>query len=57
MHRRVAQITGADPLPYGIESNRAMLEEAVASMLEQRIIKRPVEVDALFAPATRGLVG
>ena len=57
MHRRVAQITGADPLPYGIAPNRAMLEEAVASMLEQRIITRPVEVDALFAPATRGLVG
>ena len=57
MHRRVAQITGADPLPYGIAPNRAMLEEAVASMLEQRIITRPVDVDSLFAPATRGLVG
>ena len=57
MHRRVAQITGADPLPYGIAPNRAMLDEAVAAMLEQRIITRPVEVDALFAPATRGLVG
>ena len=57
MHRRVAQITGADPLPYGIAPNRTMLEEAVASMLEQRIITRPVDVDSLFAPATRGLVG
>jgi 4,5-dihydroxyphthalate decarboxylase len=57
MHRRVTQITGADPLPYGIAPNRAMLEEAVASALTQRIITRPVDVDSLFAPSTRGLVG
>ncbi len=57
MHRRVSQITGADPLPYGIGPNRAMLEEAVASALDQGIITQPIEVDALFAPATRGLAG
>ena len=57
VHRRVMQITGADPLPYGIAPNRAMLERAVASALEQGIIGRPVEVDDLFAPSTRGLVG
>ena len=57
MHRRVSEITGADPLPYGIEPNRAMLEEAVASALTQGIISRPVDVDALFALSTRGLVG
>ncbi|MEO5845684.1 MAG: ABC transporter substrate-binding protein [Caldimonas sp.] len=56
-HRRVMEITGADPLPYGIAPNRAMLERAVGSALEQGIITRPVEVDALFAPSTRGLVG
>ena len=56
MHRRVMQITGADPLPYGIGPNRAMLEQVVQSALEQGIIRQPVGVDKLFAPATRDLV-
>ena len=57
MHRRVMEITGTDPLPYGIAQNRAMLEEAIESALTQGIITQRVEVDALFAPSTRGLVG
>jgi 4,5-dihydroxyphthalate decarboxylase len=56
MHQRVMEITGADPLPYGIEPNRQMLEEWVSHCLSQGIITRPVAVDELFAPATRGLV-
>ena len=56
VHRRVMQITGADPLPYGIEPNRAMLEQVVQSALEQGIITQPVSVDELFAPGTRELV-
>ena len=56
MHRRVMQITGADPLPYGIAPNRAMLEQAVRSALEQGIITQPVEIDALFARGTLGRV-
>jgi 4,5-dihydroxyphthalate decarboxylase len=31
MHRRVMEITGRDPLPYGLAPNRAMLETAIAS--------------------------
>jgi hypothetical protein len=30
MHRKVQAITG-DPLPYGIEPNRTMLEETIAT--------------------------
>jgi 4,5-dihydroxyphthalate decarboxylase len=56
MHSRVMEITGRDPLPYGIEPNRAMLEEWVDHCLTQRIITRKVAVDDLFAPATRNLV-
>lgn len=56
MHRRVMDITGADPLPYGIAPNRPMLEQALQSALAQGIITQPVEIDALFAPATQGLV-
>jgi 4,5-dihydroxyphthalate decarboxylase len=55
MHRRVMEITGRDPLPYGIEPNRAMLEQAVTSALEQGIITSPVEIDGLFASGTRHL--
>jgi 4,5-dihydroxyphthalate decarboxylase len=55
-YARVMEITGRDPLPYGIEPNRAMLEEWVDHCLTQRIITRKVDVDGLFAPATRNLV-
>jgi 4,5-dihydroxyphthalate decarboxylase len=56
VHQRVMEIIG-DPLPYGIEPNRKVLEELVRHALTQKIITRPVTVDDLFAPATRGLVG
>ena len=56
MHARVMAITGADPLPYGIEPNRRMLEEAVASAVEQGIIDRPVRLEDLFPANTDGLV-
>jgi 4,5-dihydroxyphthalate decarboxylase len=46
---RVMEITG-DPLPYGIEPNRAMLEAVVAHAFEQGIIPAPIgEVADLFA--------
>ena len=46
-----------DPLPYGIEPNRKMIETLIGHALRQKIITKPVSVDELFAPATRGLVG
>jgi 4,5-dihydroxyphthalate decarboxylase len=55
MYTEVLQATGADPLPYGIEPNRAMLEELIGYALSQRILTRHVEVDEMFAPATVGL--
>jgi 4,5-dihydroxyphthalate decarboxylase len=57
VHRRVLEITGADPLPYGIAPNRQVLEELIQHTLTQRIITRPVSVEALFARETHGLVG
>jgi 4,5-dihydroxyphthalate decarboxylase len=56
LHKRVMQITG-DPLPYGIAPNRAVIEELIGHALKQGIITRPVTVDELFAPSTRGLAG
>jgi 4,5-dihydroxyphthalate decarboxylase len=57
LHRRVMEITGKDPLPYGIAPNRRPLEELVASAKEQGIIGRAFAVEELFAPPTRELVG
>jgi 4,5-dihydroxyphthalate decarboxylase len=57
LHLRVMEITGRDPLPYGIEPNRQMLEELTSHCLTQGIITRKVAIDDLFAPATRKLVG
>ncbi len=56
VHRRVMEITG-DPLPYGIEPNRKVLEELIGHAVTQKIISAPVAVDELFAPETHGLVG
>ncbi len=57
MHKRVMDITGRDPLPYGIEPNRQALEEVVRSALEQKIITRPTQVEELFPRGTHALVG
>ncbi len=57
MHKRVMEITGGDPLPYGIEPNRRMLEELIQSALEQGILTHPVTAEDLFPKSTRALVG
>jgi len=54
--RTVMAITG-DPLPYGIEPNRRVLEAIVQYSVEQRIIPEPVPVDDLFARGTHTLTG
>jgi 4,5-dihydroxyphthalate decarboxylase len=55
VHRRVMEITGKDPLPYGIAPNRKTLEEVIQSALEQGIITRPVTPEELFAHSTHEL--
>ena len=57
VHRRVMEITGADPLPYGIEPNRRTLEELIASARDQGILSRAPAIEELFASSTRHLVG
>jgi 4,5-dihydroxyphthalate decarboxylase len=49
MHRRVREITGADPLPYGVDPNRAALDELVRHATGQGILTRPPELESLFA--------
>lgn len=55
-YRQVLEITG-DPLPYGIEPNRHVLEAIIRYSVEQGIISQPFTVDEIFAPGTRSLVG
>jgi len=49
LHARVAEITGGDPLRYGVEPNRAVLEQLVDHAFAQKILRRRPTVDELFA--------
>jgi 4,5-dihydroxyphthalate decarboxylase len=57
LYARVMQTSGADPLPYGVAPNRAMLEMVMRLATEQGIIARPFALEQLFAPGTLDLVG
>jgi ABC-type nitrate/sulfonate/bicarbonate transport system substrate-binding protein len=54
VHQLVMEITG-DPLPYGIEPNRQMLDAILQYSVEQGILTKPFTVEELFAPSTRTL--
>jgi 4,5-dihydroxyphthalate decarboxylase len=54
VHKKVMAIAG-DPLPYGIEPNRRVLEELIGHALTQRIITHRIDVEDLFAPGTHDL--
>jgi 4,5-dihydroxyphthalate decarboxylase len=49
MYARVLQTTGTDPLPYGVEPNRPMLETLMEFAFAQRILTKPVAIDDVFA--------
>ena len=55
IHQRVMEITG-DPLPYGIEPNRRVIEELIRHAVTQKIIDRPFRAEELFARGTQQLV-
>ena len=56
--RKAMEITGdADPLPYGVEANRAVLEKLMENAIGQRILTKPAAVEDVFVPETLGLVG
>ncbi len=56
VHLRALEVM-EDPLPYGVEPNRQVLEELIAHAVRQQILPAPVAVDHLFSAATRGLTG
>jgi NMT1/THI5 like protein len=55
LHCRVMDLTGADPLPYGLPPNRAVLETLMRHAVDQRILERPLPLEELFADGTQGL--
>jgi ABC-type nitrate/sulfonate/bicarbonate transport system substrate-binding protein len=55
MYQRVMELTGSDPLPYGIEPNRAVLEQLLRSAVDQRILARPLALEDVFAAGTTDL--
>jgi 4,5-dihydroxyphthalate decarboxylase len=50
LHARAAELLGGDPLPYGVEPNRATIEELLDHAVAQKILRRRPTVDELFAP-------
>jgi 4,5-dihydroxyphthalate decarboxylase len=56
-YQRVMAITGADPLPYGIAPNRAMIDLLIRHAVSQQILDRPPAVEALFPESTHDLTG
>lgn len=57
MYQRVLEVTGTDPLPYGIEPNLAMIEELVAHAGAQHILRRIPTTESVFAASVRDRVG
>jgi 4,5-dihydroxyphthalate decarboxylase len=57
MYRRVMEITGADPLPYGIAPNRTVIDELIGHAASQRILDTRPAVESLFAERTLDLTG
>jgi 4,5-dihydroxyphthalate decarboxylase len=57
VNQRVMEITGSDPMPYGIEPNRQVIEELVEHALRQHILSERPVIEDLFAPGTRDIIG
>jgi len=51
LHLRMLELAG-DPLPYGVAPNRSVLENLIGHATTQEILRKPVEIESLFAPAT-----
>lgn len=56
MYEKVMAVTGHDPLPYGVEPNRKMIDTLVSYAVRQQILQAPVAAEELFVESTRTLV-
>ncbi|MCU1438971.1 hypothetical protein [Nocardioides sp.] len=50
--RRVMDVTGADPLPYGLAPNRDVIEELLDQAARQHILAAPVTLGRVFVPVS-----
>jgi 4,5-dihydroxyphthalate decarboxylase len=48
----IGEVFGSDPWPYGLEANRYVLTTLVEYLVEQRLLRRPIALEELFAPLT-----
>ena len=55
-YRQVLDLTGADPLPYGLDPNREVLEQLLRAGLDQKILTRTVKLEDVFAAGTHDLI-
>ena len=53
--KKTGEDLGGDPLPYGVEPNRAALETVIRFNVEQGIIPAPVKVEEIFEKSTLSL--
>ena len=51
------ELTGADPLPYGIAPNQAMIAQLVRHAVSQHILDKPFTAEELFPESTHDLTG
>jgi len=51
LHKRILDL-GAEPLPYGIEPNHQVLEDLIGHATTQKILRKPVDIESVFAPGT-----
>jgi ABC-type nitrate/sulfonate/bicarbonate transport system substrate-binding protein len=51
---RIMDLTGADPLPYGVPANRAMIDELAGQAVRQGILDRRLSAEELFVAGGEG---
>lgn len=56
MHLRITERM-PDPLPYGVEPNRALLENYIEHCLSQGVLNTPVKLEDVFVQSTLDLIG
>lgn len=56
LNAKVMEISGDDPLPYGIEPNRPAMEKLIDLAVAQHILERRPTLDELFAEGTHDLI-
>ncbi|MGC8512837.1 MAG: ABC transporter substrate-binding protein [Acidimicrobiales bacterium] len=56
-NRLVWDATGSDPIPYGVEPNREVLEKLLSYAVDQKILASRVDLEDIFETSTLALSG